>query len=249
MPPATVIRAAGLRRGSGVPAGRPPRRPRIADSSKNRLDLGRGTPARRARPRAAASAWGGRVARRSGISASRLGSSPSSVFVPCVTVTGRSVLSRSVKHGTPSTVVSSWTPPESVTTAARLGLQREEAPVRLRVDEADARRAAIAERAQARRASAGAPGRRPAARCATRPSAAHRGAQELGARRRARAGAGSRGRTRAARGRARSPDLELDARRRRWPSSVSIIVLPTKRIARRGDALARRGSRTPPASG
>jgi hypothetical protein len=46
------------------------------------------------------------------------GSRPSKVFVPCVTVTGRSVLSRSVKHGMPSAVVSSCTPPESVTTAA-----------------------------------------------------------------------------------------------------------------------------------
>ena len=60
----------------------------------------------------------GRRASSAGISASRAGSSPSTVFVPCVSVTGRSVLSRSVKHGTPSAVVSSWTPPESVTTAA-----------------------------------------------------------------------------------------------------------------------------------
>lgn len=45
-------------------------------------------------------------------------SAPTSVFVPCVTVTGRSVLSRSVKQGTPRTVVSSWMPPESVRTRA-----------------------------------------------------------------------------------------------------------------------------------
>ena len=38
-------------------------------------------------------------------------------FVPSVIVIGRSVLSRTVKHGTPSAVVSSWMPPESVTTA------------------------------------------------------------------------------------------------------------------------------------
>src|SRR5688572_22055600 len=40
------------------------------------------------------------------------------VFVLSVTVTGRSVVSRTVRHGTPSTVVSSCTPPESVITAA-----------------------------------------------------------------------------------------------------------------------------------
>ena len=44
---------------------------------------------------------------RLGISARRLGSRPRTTFVPWVTVTGRSVLSRSVKHGTPSAVVSS----------------------------------------------------------------------------------------------------------------------------------------------
>ena len=38
-------------------------------------------------------------------------------FVPCVMVIGRSVLSRKVRQGTPSTVVSSWTPPESVSTS------------------------------------------------------------------------------------------------------------------------------------
>jgi hypothetical protein len=42
------------------------------------------------------------------------------VFVPSVIVTGRSVFARSVKHGTPSAVVSSWTPPESVMTANAL---------------------------------------------------------------------------------------------------------------------------------
>ena len=34
--------------------------------------------------------------------------------MPTLTVTGRSVLSRNVKQGTPRTVVSSWMPPESV---------------------------------------------------------------------------------------------------------------------------------------
>src|SRR5438067_2536441 len=41
---------------------------------------------------------------------------PARRFVPSVMVTGRSVFSRSVTHGTPSTVVSSCTPPESVST-------------------------------------------------------------------------------------------------------------------------------------
>ena len=45
-------------------------------------------------------------------------SSGSNVFVPTSTVLGRSVLGRSVRHGTPSAVVSSWIPPESVTTTA-----------------------------------------------------------------------------------------------------------------------------------
>jgi hypothetical protein len=38
------------------------------------------------------------------------------MFVPWVSVTGRSVLSRSVTHGTPRIVVSSWMPPLSVST-------------------------------------------------------------------------------------------------------------------------------------
>ena len=37
-------------------------------------------------------------------------------FVPWVIVTGRSVLGRTVRQGTPKMVVSSWTPPESVMT-------------------------------------------------------------------------------------------------------------------------------------
>lgn len=38
-------------------------------------------------------------------------------LVPSVTVMGRSVLSRSVIHGMPRAVASSWTPPESVMTS------------------------------------------------------------------------------------------------------------------------------------
>ena len=41
---------------------------------------------------------------------------PAIVFVPISTVIGRSVFSRNVMHGIPSTVVSSWIPPESVRT-------------------------------------------------------------------------------------------------------------------------------------
>ena len=41
---------------------------------------------------------------------------PTTRLVPWLTVTGRSVFWRSVRHGTPSIVVSSWMPPESVST-------------------------------------------------------------------------------------------------------------------------------------
>ena len=43
------------------------------------------------------------------------GSLPTSVLVPSTTVIGRSVLGRMVRQGIPSTVDSSWSPPESVT--------------------------------------------------------------------------------------------------------------------------------------
>ena len=47
-------------------------------------------------------------------------SCPTNTLVPEVTVTGRAVLARIVRQGTPKYVVSSWIPPESViTTAAR----------------------------------------------------------------------------------------------------------------------------------
>lgn len=48
----------------------------------------------------------------------RDGSTPTIRLVPWVTVIGRSVFSRSVRQGTPSAVLSSWAPPESVSTAA-----------------------------------------------------------------------------------------------------------------------------------
>ena len=54
--------------------------------------------------------------RSSATSAIRSGLAPRTVFVPDSTVIGRSVVSRSVKQRTPSADVSSWTPPESVTT-------------------------------------------------------------------------------------------------------------------------------------
>ena len=44
----------------------------------------------------------------------RSGSRPTMRLTPVSTVTGRSVLSRRVRQGTPSTVASSWRPPESV---------------------------------------------------------------------------------------------------------------------------------------
>ena len=45
------------------------------------------------------------------------GSVPTNSLVPTFTVSGRSVLSRNVIHGTPNTVASSVIPPESVITA------------------------------------------------------------------------------------------------------------------------------------
>ena len=56
------------------------------------------------------------------------------MFVPARIVTGRSVLSRSVKQGTPRYVVSSCSPPESVSTAVGVGLQREEVEVADRLE-------------------------------------------------------------------------------------------------------------------
>jgi len=55
--------------------------------------------------------------RRPSAGASLAGSVPISSLVPSVTVSGRSVVLRIVMHGTPITVVSSVTPPESVMTA------------------------------------------------------------------------------------------------------------------------------------
>jgi len=55
--------------------------------------------------------------RRSSAEASAAGSVPNISLVPTVTVSGRSVVSRSVMQGTPITVVSSVMPPESVITA------------------------------------------------------------------------------------------------------------------------------------
>jgi hypothetical protein len=51
---------------------------------------------------------------------------------------GRSVFSRSVRHGTPRTVVSSWIPPESVSTIARVRHQLQEVEVADRIDERSA---------------------------------------------------------------------------------------------------------------
>ena len=129
--------------------------------------------ARRGRPRAAAGPDAGRpAARRDPTSSARL-SRVTSRFVPCVMVTGRSVLGRRVRHGTPRTVVSSCTPPESVITAAAPADQAEELDVAERVDDADPRVVEEAGRVQARPGRAGAaaapprPGRRTACRAVT----------------------------------------------------------------------------------
>ena len=84
------------------------------------------------------------------------------------TVIGRSVFSRSVRHGTPRTVVSSWMPPESVRTRARGAEQRQELQVAERLDRGMSRRSAcaIASPSALQRAPrcAGGPGRRRAGR-------------------------------------------------------------------------------------
>ena len=64
---------------------------------------------------------------------------PITRFVPDVTVIGRSVDVRSVRHGTPRTVVSSWTPPESVSTTLGAGDQPDEVEVAERPGVDDAR--------------------------------------------------------------------------------------------------------------
>ena len=57
--------------------------------------------------------------------------------MPCSTVIGRSVFSRIVRHGTPSAVVSSWMPPESVSTRRALAEQPEHLEIALRRQQCD----------------------------------------------------------------------------------------------------------------
>ena len=121
--------ASGAARAVRAPApSRASRRParRARRSSDRRRGRRRSAPTP-CRPRAAerCASCAARRAIRSGTSAIRFGSRPSSVFVPIETVIGRSVFARSVKHGSPRYVVSSWMPPESVRAAA-------EPPTRLR---------------------------------------------------------------------------------------------------------------------
>lgn len=52
------------------------------------------------------------------------GSFPTRILVPSLTVIGRSVLSRSVRQGIPRMVVSSWIPPESVSTSDARDIRR-----------------------------------------------------------------------------------------------------------------------------
>ena len=94
---------------SGVvrPSRRPPRR-----AARRRCAR------RRAHPRAPARAPPRRLAPRLGESRRRCraASCRPARWCPRAMVTGRSVFSRRVTHGTPSAVVSSWMPPESVST-------------------------------------------------------------------------------------------------------------------------------------
>ena len=107
-------------RGQAQPMAGPRRRLSAVRARRDR----RRTPApgrsarRPARPTGRArAAGGGSLSTLSAAATIRSGSRPTSWFVPSVTVIGRSVLSRRVRHGTPSTVVSSCTPPESVSTS------------------------------------------------------------------------------------------------------------------------------------
>ncbi len=61
---------------------------------------------------------------------------PTTRLVPSVTVTGRSVFSRSVRHGMPSAVDSSCRPPESVRIRLRVRRQRQEVDVAERLGRA-----------------------------------------------------------------------------------------------------------------
>ena len=84
----------------------------------------------RARPRGPAPGprTSGRRPGRPAAAATAARSTPTRRLVPSSTVTARSVFRRSVRHGTPSTVVSSWTPPESVSTRRRVVHQRRGTP-------------------------------------------------------------------------------------------------------------------------
>ena len=179
----------------------------------------------------------------------RSGRSPSSVLVPIDTVTGRSVLSRSVRHGTPRKVVSSWMPPESVSTPAasrRAGSgTRGSRAARARAGPASS--ASRPMRLHRAAACAGAPGRRPAARARARRERVERVAPAA-ARRRAPAGAASRARTRPRSARARRPrpiaSIRGAHRHERVDHRVADVV---DRVARARPRAA--GSRAPRASG
>ena len=97
--------------------------------------------------------------RRSRACASR--SRPTSVFVPCSTVIGRSVFSRIVRHGTASAVVSSWMPPESVSTNRALAEQAEHLEIALRRQQCNASGVQHAPTARGARCCAGARMHRP----------------------------------------------------------------------------------------
>ena len=94
---------------------------------RSRRSRSAGRPGRPTRP----ASWldGGAAITLSAVLTIRSESRPISRFVPSVRVIGRSVLSLSVRHGTPSTVVSSCTLPESVRTQPYRLLQRDEVEI------------------------------------------------------------------------------------------------------------------------
>ena len=156
-----------------------------------------------------------------------------------------------VKHGTPSAVVSSWMPPESVSTQAARFIRARKSAVAERLDQA-ARRAGPACAASP---ASSRPVRGWTGNTTGRPAAASATARQDGGEPRrvvdvGRAGAASGRRSRARRGRATRPP-PATAALARWASSVSIITLPTTVMRVRGQPVAaqvrRRVARSAPA--
>ena len=152
-------------------------------------------------------------------------------------------LSRTVRQGTPSTVVSSWTPPESVTTSRASAITPMKSGSRGLGRDHDAVPAATARRAPAIRSRVrGWTGKTTGSAPADLGERIEKRAERARDRRRSRAGAAwpARMPRSSSPSRAGVRDLARGSRRR---SSVSIIVLPAKR-SRSAGIPSRGGSRS-----